>query len=192
MSLSQLIKEIQATEEELLMGNVILYPTDTVWGIGCDAEEEKAIEKVFKIKERDPSKSMIILVADIDMVKHYVEDVPEKFEKLLEEQEQPTTYIFPKAKNLPEKLISEDGSIAIRVVQDEFCHKLIRQLDRPLVSTSANISGGKSPATFAEVDEEIKNRVDYVVRWRQEEETPAKPSRIVKILPNGKTETIRE
>ncbi|MBC5775048.1 threonylcarbamoyl-AMP synthase [Pontibacter sp. KCTC 32443] len=192
MSLNQLLKEVQAAEEELLMGNVILYPTDTVWGIGCDAEEAKAVQKVFKIKERDPSKSMIILVADADMVRHYVEEVPENFEKMLEEQDQPTTYIFEGARNLPEEVIAPDGSIAIRVVKDEFCHRLIRQLDRPLVSTSANLSGGKSPATFAEIDEEVKKRVDYVVRWRQDEDTAAKPSRIVKIKANGETETIRE
>lgn len=192
MSLKQLLKEVQAAEEELLMGNVILYPTDTVWGIGCDAEEAKAVQKVFKIKERDPSKSMIILVADIDMVKHYVEQVPDNFEQLLEEQDRPTTYIFEGAQNLPKEVIAPDGSIAIRIVNDEFCHRLIRQLDRPLISTSANLSGGKSPATFTEIDEEVKKRVDYVVRWRQDEDTAAAPSRIIKIKANGDTETIRE
>jgi L-threonylcarbamoyladenylate synthase len=190
--MKDLVREIQAAEEELLMGNVILYPTDTVWGIGCDAQEAKAVQKVFKLKERDPSKSMIILVADTGMVKHYVKEVPETFEELLEKQDRPTTYIFEGAQNLPEEVIAPDGTIAIRVVKDEFCHKLIRQLDRPLISTSANLSGGKSPSKFADIDEEVKNRVDYVVRWRQEEDTEAKPSRIVKILPNGKTETIRE
>ncbi|MBJ6118577.1 threonylcarbamoyl-AMP synthase [Pontibacter sp. BT310] len=190
--MKDLVREVQAAEEELLMGNVILYPTDTVWGIGCDAHEAKAVQKVFKIKERDPSKSMIILVADIGMVKHYVENVPDAFEKMLEEQEQPTTYIFEGAQNLPEEVIAPDGTIAIRVVKDEFCHKLIRQLDRPLVSTSANLSGGKSPATFADIDEEVKKRVDYVVRWRQDEESEARPSRIVKIKANGEIETIRE
>ena len=190
--MKDLVREIQVTEEELLMGNVILYPTDTVWGIGCDAQEAKAVQKIFKIKERDPSKSMIILVADVDMVKHYVKGVPDVFEKMLEEQDSPTTYIFEGAQNLPEEVIAPDGTIAIRVVKDEFCLKLIRQLDRPLVSTSANLSGGKSPAKFADIDEEVKNRVDYIVRWRQDEDTEAKPSRIVKIKANGETETIRE
>ena len=190
--MKDLVREVQAAEEELLMGNVILYPTDTVWGIGCDAQEAKAVQKVFKIKERDPSKSMIILVADVEMVKHYVKEVPDAFEKLLEEQDRPTTYIFEGAQNLPKEVVAPDGTIAIRVVKDDFCHKLIRQLDRPLVSTSANLSGGKSPSKFAEIDEELKKRVDYVVRWRQDEDMEAKPSRIVKINANGKTETIRE
>lgn len=190
--MKDLVREVQAAEEELLMGNVILYPTDTVWGIGCDALDVKAVKKIFKIKERDTSKAMIILVADAKMAAEYVEVMPESFEKLLEKQEQPTTYIFPKAKNLPKELTGEDGSIALRIVNDEFCHKLIRQIDHPVVSTSANLSGGPSPASFSEIDEEIKKRVDYVVRWRQEEEEPSKPSRIIKVLENGKTETIRE
>jgi len=190
--MKELVREVQAAEEELLMGNVILYPTDTVWGIGCDATDAKAVQKIFKIKDRDTSKALIILVADEKMLAEYVEDVPESFAKLLKEQSQPTTYIFPRAKNLPEALIGEDGSIAIRIVNDEFCHRLIRQIDHPLVSTSANLSGGKSPATFAEIDEELKKRVDHVVRWRQDEDEPAKPSRIIKINADGKTETIRE
>jgi len=190
--MKDLVREVQAAEEELLMGNVILYPTDTVWGLGCDATDKKAIDKIFKIKERDTSKAMIILVADEKMLREYVEDVPDAFNKLLDEQTKPTTYIFPKGKNLPENLTGEDGSIAIRIVKDEFCHKLIRQIDHPLVSTSANLSGGQSPATFAEIDEELKSRVDHIVRWRQDETETAQPSRIIKINPNGDTETIRE
>lgn len=190
--MKELVREVQAAEEELLMGNVILYPTDTVWGIGCDATDAKAVQKIFKLKERDANKAMIILVADEDMLADYVEDVPESFKQLRREQDKPTTYIFPKSKNLPDVLTGEGGSIAIRIVDDEFCHRLIRQIDHPLVSTSANLSGGKSPATFAEVDEEIKKRVDHVVRWRQDENEPAKPSRIIKITESGDTETIRE
>ncbi|MBB6612084.1 threonylcarbamoyl-AMP synthase [Pontibacter sp. Tf4] len=190
--MKELVREVQAAEEELLMGNVILYPTDTVWGIGCDATDTKAVQKIFKIKERDEAKALIILVADEKMLAEYVEEVPETFLKLLKEQERPTTYIFPKAKNLPEHLIAEDGSVAIRIVKDEFCHRLIRQIDHPLVSTSANLSGGKSPATFAEIEEELKKRVDHVVRWRQDETEAAQPSRIIKITESGDTETIRE
>ena len=190
--MKELVREVQAAEEELLMGNVILYPTDTVWGIGCDATDAKAVQKIFKIKERDTSKAMIILVADEKMLAEYVEDVPESFSKMLNEQTRPTTYIFPKSKNLPDALTGEGGSIAVRIVDDEFCRRLMRQIDHPLVSTSANLSGGKSPATFAEIDEELKKRVDHVVRWRQEETETAQPSRIVKILPGGGTETIRE
>ncbi len=190
--MKELIREVQAAEEELLIGNVILYPTDTVWGIGCDATDRKAVEKIFKIKERDTSKAMIILVADADMLANYVEEVPDNFEKLVTEQERPTTYIFSQSKNLPDSLVGEDGSIAIRIVNDDFCHKLIRQIDRPLVSTSANLSGGKSPASFTEIDEEVKKRVDYVVNLRQDETSKAQPSRIVKIEADGKTEIIRE
>lgn len=190
--MKDLVREVQAAEEELLMGNVILYPTDTVWGIGCDATDQKAVAKIFKIKERDESKAMIILVADEKMLSEYVEEVPASFSKLIKEQTKPTTYIFPKAKNLPKNLIGEDGTIAIRIVNDEFCHKLIRQIDHPIVSTSANLSGGKSPATFAEIDEELKKRVDHIVRLRQDETEAAKPSRIIKFTENGETETIRE
>ncbi|WP_266202286.1 L-threonylcarbamoyladenylate synthase [Pontibacter kalidii] len=191
--MSQLVKEIQAAEEEVLLGNVILYPTDTVWGIGCDAENAEAVRKIFKIKEREESKALILLVADQEMLQRYVKNLPEDFEELVRRQERPTTYVFPEPQNLPEEVLAEDGTVAIRVVQgDEFCHRLIRQVARPIVSTSANISGAPSPKTFADVSEEIKERVDFVVNWRRDDDMASRPSRIVKIEAGGRQRVIRE
>lgn len=175
-----------------MVGNVILYPTDTVWGIGCDAENPRAVRKIYKIKERQESKSMIILVSDVEMLRRYVQEVPTGLERLVEAQERPTTYVLSGGQNLPQELVAEDGSIGIRVVKEEFCHRLILQIGRPLVSTSANLSGEPSPRSFSEISDEIKQRVDYVVQWRQEEEVEARPSRIVQIDWNGKQTVIRE
>ncbi|MFD2245699.1 L-threonylcarbamoyladenylate synthase [Pontibacter ruber] len=186
------LKQVQAAEEELLVGNVILYPTDTVWGIGCDAENAEAVKKIYKIKEREESKSMIMLVSDVDMLRHYIKEVPANFERRLKDQKRPTTYVFSGAQNLPKELIAEDGSIGVRIVNDEFCHRLILQIGRPLVSTSANISGEPSPKTFSEVSDKIKERVDYVVQWRQDEKTEAQPSRVVKIEQDGSLRVLRE
>ena len=190
--MENLLNEIEQAEDELLLGNIILYPTDTVWGLGCDAENAEAVKKIYRIKEREESKSMIVLVADVEMLHHYVEDVPAAFERLAASQQRPTTFVFSGAKNLPTELIASDGSVAIRIAQDDFCHRLILQLCRPLVSTSANISGEPAPAVFSDISEEIKNRVDYVVRLRQDETTAARPSRIIKIEPNGEQRVLRE
>lgn len=191
--MSQLIKEVQAAEEEVLLGNIILYPTDTVWGIGCDAENAQAVRKIFEIKEREETKAMILLVADLEMLQRYVKELPEDFEQLLSQQERPTTYVFSEPQNLPREVLADDGSVAIRVVeQDEFCRRLLRQVGRPVVSTSANISGESAPKAFADISETIKKRVDFVVNWRQDEEMASRPSRIVKIEPDGRHTIIRE
>jgi L-threonylcarbamoyladenylate synthase len=190
--MEKLIKAIQAAEEELLLGNIILYPTDTVWGIGCDALDAKSIKRIYKIKEREESKAMILLVADIEMLNKYVTELPGSFKELIEEQKRPTTYIFSEVRNLPKELLAEDGSIAIRITQEEFTHRLIRQMGRPIVSTSANVSGHPSPATFSEISDTIKERVDYVVDWRQDDETRSEPSRIVKIDKDGSKQVIRD
>ncbi|MFD3000535.1 L-threonylcarbamoyladenylate synthase [Pontibacter toksunensis] len=190
--MSQLINAVQAAEEELLVGNIILYPTDTVWGIGCDAENAAAVKRVVKIKERDASKSMILLVADQQMLLHYIASLPADFQQFVEKQERPTTYVFSNPKNLPKEALADDGTVAIRIVNDEFCHRLIRQISRPLISTSANISGEPAPKSFADVSEEIKKRVDFVVNWRQEETIEANPSRIIKINPDGSQRVLRD
>lgn len=190
--MNPLISAVQAAEEELLLGNVILYPTDTVWGIGCDAENVAAVQKIVKLKERDASKAMILLVADQQMLLHYVQSLPADFEQLAEKQNRPTTYVFSHPKNLPEAVLAKDGTVAVRITTEPFCHRLIRQISRPIVSTSANISGEPTPKTFADVSEEIKQRVDHVVQWRQEESLEAKPSRIIKINPDGSREVLRD
>src|SRR5574344_814861 len=147
-------EDIQKCVEMLLAGKVILYPTDTVWGIGCDATNEAAVEKIYRIKQRRESKSMLVLLDKFDKVPLYVERIPLIAWDLLPTTERPTTYIYPTAYNLPQIMIPKDGTIAIRIVRDCFCKKIIQALDRPLVSTSANISGTPSPITFEDISEE--------------------------------------
>ncbi|WP_299754408.1 L-threonylcarbamoyladenylate synthase [uncultured Pontibacter sp.] len=191
--MSQLVKEVQAAEEEIILGNVILYPTDTVWGIGCDAENPEAVRKIFKMKEREESKAMILLVADQNMLQRYIKSLPDDFEEMVKQQERPTTYVFSNPQNLPKEVLAEDGTVAIRVVQnDEFCRRLIRQVARPIVSTSANISGEPSPKTFADVSDIIKERVDFVVNWRQDDDMASQPSRVIKIEADGSQSIIRD
>ena len=176
----------------LYEGGVILYPTDTVWGLGCDATNEKAIDKLCKIKHRDPSKSMLILLDSEARVDRYVEDMPDIAWDLMELSEKPLTIIYHQARNLPEKLIAEDGSIGIRVTSDPFCQRLLHRFKKPLVSTSANLAGSPYPANFKAIAPEIVNSVDYVVKWRQNENKKASPSGIIKLGPGGEVKVIRE
>ncbi|TXK23337.1 threonylcarbamoyl-AMP synthase [Pontibacter qinzhouensis] len=190
--MNQLLKEVQLTEDELLLGNIVLYPTDTVWGIGCDALNPDAIKNIYKLKAREETKAMIVLMANIDMLERYVQEVPDNFEELLQKQERPTTFVFQNAKNFPAELLSADGSIAVRIPQDDFCHRLLMQFRRPVVSTSANRSGEPTPQTFADISDEIKEKVDFVVRIRQDEAAPAKPSRILRVEADGTTKVLRD
>ncbi len=171
-------------------GGTILYPTDTIWGIGCDATNEDAVKKVFEIKKRPTSKAMIVLVSEISQLDTYA-DIPEVAWDLVEYAENPLTIIYPGAKRLASSLISEDGTIAIRVVKDEFCKMIINTMRKPLVSTSANISGEPAPAFFDEISEDIKSNVDYVVPLRQDEHRKNAPSKIIKIGMDGLFEIIR-
>ncbi|RAU81632.1 L-threonylcarbamoyladenylate synthase [Pontibacter arcticus] len=190
--MNQLVKEIQAAEEEIILGNVILYPTDTVWGIGCDAENSRAAQKIFKIKQRDEAKTMIVLMADVEMLKRYVKNVPDNIEDMIAAQERPTTYVLSGVQNLAKEVIAEDGTVAVRIPDDEFCRRLIRQSGRPIVSTSANVSGESTASSFDEISESIKSKVDYVVNWRQDEKSEAKPSRIVKLEADGSQTVLRD
>lgn len=182
--------ELSISANILKKGGVILYPTDTIWGIGCDATNESAVKRVFEIKERPAAKSMVILVAELSQVEFYA-DVPDVARDLVEYAEKPLTIVYPNAKRISRALVAEDGSIGIRVVKDEFCRMLINTIRKPLVSTSANISGEPSPAFFNEISEEIKSRVDYVVPLRQSEHTKSAPSRIIKLGMNGAMKIIR-
>jgi L-threonylcarbamoyladenylate synthase len=184
-------EEIKKCADILRKGGVILYPTDTVWGIGCDATNAEAVQKIFKIKNREESKSMIVLVAEPHQVSFYAE-VPEVTKDLVEYAERPLTIIYPKAKGIAKSLIAEDGSIGIRVVKDEFCQELIHFLHKPIVSTSANISGEHTPANYLEISDEIKESVDYVVNLRQDETKKNASSQIFKIGLNGAIEIIRK
>ncbi len=181
-------KALKVLEE----GGTILYPTDTIWGIGCDATNPEAIEKIFKIKSCDREKSMLILVDSPGRVERYVEEMPDIAWDLIEVANKPLTIIYSNAVNLPGNLLANDGSIGIRVVNDKFCQQLITRLKKPIVSTSANFHNRKTPLNFEEIDQEIVDSVDYVVQWRQNETKKASPSSIISLGPNGEVKVIRE
>lgn len=184
--------EVEAALQVLKSGKVILYPTDTIWGLGCDATNADAVQKIYEIKKRDDSKSMIVLMADERDVLQYVAAPDLAVFDFQEQQQRPTTIIFEHAVGLPDNLIAADGSIGIRLVQDEFCRHLIRRLKKPIVSTSANISGESSPKSFADISKEIKNSVDHIVHWRQDDNTPSQPSQIIKWNNDGSHAVIRK
>ena len=184
--------EVEAALNVVRSGGVILYPTDTIWGLGCDASNEDAVKKIYTVKQRSDSKSLIILVADERDILQYVAAPDLAVFDFIEQQARPTTIIFDNAINLPDNLIAEDGSIAIRIVQDEFCRHVIKRLRKPIVSTSANISGQPSPKFFDEISEEIKSVVDHIVQWRQQDKTPSQPSQIIKWKNDGSYDVIRQ
>ena len=171
-------------------GKIILYPTDTVWGIGCDALNSNAIKKIYQLKKREEKKSMIILLASENDISKYVLHPSKKIIDYILLQKKPTTAVFNEAINLPETLINIDGSIAIRVVKDNFCEAIIKKLNKPLVSTSANISGEKTPANFAQISDEIKNGAGYIAEHRRYENEIRKPSSIIKLI-NNEIEILR-
>ena len=183
--------DITACVAELQANGIILYPTDTIWGIGCDATKSGAIQKIFQLKKRSEKKSMIILVSDENMIRDYVLDPSEKILKFISSANRPTTAIFKNAINLPANLINEDGSIGIRIAKDEFCQQLIHQLTKPLVSTSANISGEKFPQNFQEVSDAIKNGVDYIVQHRRDDFSKSAPSSIIRLNEKNEIDFIR-
>lgn len=184
-------QDILRSLDVLKTGGIILYPTDTIWGIGCDATNAKSVQRIYQIKRRADHKSMIILVADErDVLKHVASPDLAVFD-FLELQTRPTTVIYENAIGLPDELVAEDGSIAIRIVRDEFCRHLIKRFRKPIVSTSANISGNESPKSFGDISEEIKSAVDYVVDWRQNDNSIAEPSQIIK-WKDGKVIYIRK
>ncbi len=173
-------------------GGVILYPTDTVWGLGCDATNAAAVNKLYKIKNRADSKSMIVLMAEEREIIKYVAQPDLNVFDYLQEKENPTTVIYNGALGVAPKLIAEDGSIAIRLIKDEFCRHLIKRLRKPLVSTSANISGEMPPPYFKKIAPAILNAVDYIVNYRQDEMVPGKPSSLIRWNNDGTVTVIRE
>jgi len=175
----------------LATGGLILYPTDTIWGIGCDATNEDAVKKIYQLKKREEKKSMIILVADEKEIFNYVEDPDKKIFGYLSSAKKPTTVIYEHAKNLAQNLISDDGTVAIRIVKDEFCKALITQFKKPIVSTSANISREPFPKNFADIGMAIKNGVDFIVQHRQNDLMSSQPSSIIKLNNKGEIEILR-
>ena len=183
--------DIKAALNVLLQGGIILYPTDTIWGIGCDATNEKAVQRIYKIKKREDKEGMLILLDSPDRLAQYVE-IPDVAWELIDVTDKPLTIIYPGAKNLAANLLAGDGSVGIRIVKDNFCIKLIQQFKRPVVSTSANISGARSPRIFSEINKDIIDSVDYVVKWRRDDVTGINPSGIIKLGLSGEVKVIRE
>lgn len=182
---------IQETINVLKNGGTVLYPTDTVWGIGCDATNTEAVKKIFSIKQRSREKNLVVLVANDGMLNKYVSEVPEIAWDLIDESIDPLTIVYSKAKNLPNEVIASDGSIGIRMVKNGFVHQLITNFNKPIISTSANISGQPTPTTFQQIDSLIHNQVDYVVDVKLADQSRSKPSSILKVENNGEIKILR-
>jgi L-threonylcarbamoyladenylate synthase len=185
-------EEISKSLEVLKSGGTILYPTDTIWGIGCDATNEEAVKKVFEIKKRAESKSLIVLLDAPGKLNKYVKEVPSQAWDLIEYSEKPLTIVYPGAVNFAKNIIGTDGTIAIRIVKNDFCIELLRKFGKPLVSTSANISGEDAPLSFNDIDQIILSQVDYVVNLPHEKNKTGKPSAIIKIETNGVIKFLRK
>jgi len=183
--------EVAAALKIVQQGGIILYPTDTIWGIGCDATNTEAVQKIYRLKQRDEAKSMIILLDNDNKLQSYISDVPELAYDLIEFAENPLTLVMPGAKNISPSLIAADGSVGVRISDHPFCQQLIQRLRKPLVSTSANISGKPSPQYFSQIDQEIIDGVDYVVDIDQHSMEIKNPSTIMRLSPNGSFEFIR-
>ncbi|MCQ2243727.1 MAG: threonylcarbamoyl-AMP synthase [Bacteroidaceae bacterium] len=183
--------DIENAVKVLRQGGIILYPTDTIWGIGCDATNPQAVEKVYKIKQREDSKALICLVDSDSRIQRYVRDVPDVAWDIMELATKPTTVILDGATGLAPNLYAEDGSVGIRITREEFSKQLCYRFQKPIVSTSANISGEPSARTFKEISQEIIDSVDYVCSFRRGDKTKTQPSSIIKLRKNGEVEIIR-
>ncbi len=192
METSNIVKQVDEAVKVLRAGGIMLYPTDTVWGIGCDAENAEAVKKIYDLKQRSDSKSMLVLVDRVERILSYIHTMPEIAYSLLEVTDTPLTIIYPGARNLAPNLVPTENTIGIRVVNHEFCERVIKKLNRPLVSTSANISGKPAPAYFEEISNEIVKGVDYVVSQEFEGMPTGKPSSIIMLGLNGEVKIIRE
>ncbi|HMU77540.1 MAG: threonylcarbamoyl-AMP synthase [Bacteroidetes bacterium] len=184
--------DIKSCLETLRQGGLIVYPTDTIWGIGCDATNDAAVEKIFTLKNRSESKNLITLVSDEAMLNRCVQHVPAVAWDIIEYSEKPVTIIYEKISRISEKAIADDGTAAIRLVKDPFCKMLIHKFGKPIISTSANLSNMPSPAVFNDIEDSILTGVDYVVKFRQQETAKHTPSSIIRILNNGEVKVIRK
>jgi L-threonylcarbamoyladenylate synthase len=193
------IQQIRAQQENditqcvntLNNGGLILYPTDTVWGIGCDATNAEAVKRVYQLKQRDDSKALIVLIDNADHIDHYVVDVPAIARELIDVAVKPLTIIYEGAYNLAPNLLGDEDSVGIRIPNDEFCHQLCARFGKPIVSTSANVSGKPTAKTFADIDPAIVNGVDYAVEYRRDDTTPHHPSNIILLSRDGTFKIIR-
>jgi L-threonylcarbamoyladenylate synthase len=185
-------EDIKNAIEVLRNGGIILYPTDTIWGLGCDPTNENAVDKLYHIKQRFKAHNFLILANSMNMVSSYVEEIPDIAYDLVEVSDKPITLIYPKAKSLAPNIIAEDGSIGIRIVNDSFCMKLIDQYRKPIVSTSANYSGKDFPENFERIEQNIKDSVDYIVNPIYDVNSKEYPSSIIKLSPNGEIKVLRD
>ena len=193
------IQQIRAQQENditqcvntLNNGGLILYPTDTVWGIGCDATNAEAVKRVYQLKQRDDSKALIVLIDNAAHIDHYVVDVPAIARELIDVAVKPLTIIYEGAYNLAPNLLGDEDSVGIRIPNDEFCHQLCARFGKPIVSTSANVSGKPTAKTFADIDPAIVNGVDYAVEYRRDDTTPHHPSNIILLSRDGTFKIIR-
>lgn len=185
-------EDISRAVDVMRQGGVILYPTDTIWGIGCDATNEEAVRKVFNIKKRSDSKALITLVDSDAKIPFYVREVPAVAWDLIDYATRPLTIVYDGGRNLAPNLLAADGSVAIRMTREPFSRELCFRFRKPVVSTSANVSGEPSPRCFEEISEEIRNSVDYIVEARRSEPASAKPSSVVKLGAKGEVEIIRQ
>ncbi len=200
MSLSkeQILKNREQQENDIVQclktlsaGGLILYPTDTVWGIGCDATNAEAVKRVYQLKQRDDSKALIVLIDNADHLDHYVVDVPMIARELIDVAVKPLTIIYEGAYNLAKNVLGDEDSVGIRIPNDEFCHRLCERYGKPIVSTSANVSGKPTARTFADIDPAIVDGVDYAVEYRRGEKTPHQPSNIILLSRDGTFKIIR-
>ncbi|MFV0238234.1 MAG: L-threonylcarbamoyladenylate synthase [Flavobacteriales bacterium] len=185
-------QEIEKTLNILQSGGIILYPTDTIWGIGCDATNEIAVQKIYNLKRRQESKSMLVLVHNDFQLEQIIPEVPDTAWDIIDWSKKPTTLVLDNPQNIASNLIADDHSLGIRITQDSFCKRLIQQLKAPLVSTSANISGEKSPKMFNEISTDILQGVDYIVNLRQNETVQQKSSTVIKLKNNGEVKVLRQ
>ncbi|MBQ7530575.1 MAG: threonylcarbamoyl-AMP synthase [Paludibacteraceae bacterium] len=191
-------KDIDRAVEVLQQGGVILYPTDTVWGMGCDATNDAAVDKLFRLKRREQGKSVLVLVAGSETITTFIRAIPDAAQQLLEVSApeegvspKPLTIIYPDAQNVSRAILADDGSLGIRVTYEKFSNLLCRQLGKPLVSTSANFAGRPTPKAFCEIDSKLLEAVDYVCHSRRSENKPARPSSIIKVGRNNEITVIR-
>jgi L-threonylcarbamoyladenylate synthase len=188
----QVKTEIANTVRVLEEGGIVIYPTDTVWGIGCDALNSRAVDRVYKIKRRDVQKSLIVLLDEYSALSRYVAKVPDITVDLISSIDNPVTVIYDTAKNLPRNIAAPDGTIAIRVVRDEFCRNLIKELGKPIISSSANISGEPTPLVFKQISRDLINQADYIVKLFHDQFNQGKASTIIRLYNNGTYKIIRE
>lgn len=190
MSQGDINTEVHNAYEAIKNGGIILYPTDTVWGIGCDATNPEAVKKIYELKQREETKSMIVLVNGDRMIYNVFNEIPEVAWQIIELSDKPTTLILDKPRNVAKNLVAEDNTLGVRLVKEPFCYKLMERMKRPLVSTSANISGMPTPSSFKEIDHHILDGVDYIVNLHHEK-IAAKPSTIIKIGNDLQVKVIR-